>query len=153
MLKTIKNYSLGDVKREMSRMLAEGGVNPEVRQFALEIASQGNQIEAVFDYVKANVKYQPDPYGAEFITSPLKMVEACRAGNAAEDCDGIALFIAGLLRSLGYNSRILLIDVGGKGLDHAVAQVYSKVEWINLDAASSFPLGWEEKYFSKVVIE
>ena len=67
MLSLIKNADIGIVKQELSKLLAEGSRNMKVRELAIKITPQyGNdQISAVYDFVKSNVKYQPDPTKAE----------------------------------------------------------------------------------------
>jgi len=153
LLTTIKNYNLEDVKRSLKDFLEKGSVDTEnVRQLALNIVSnKEDEIAAVYDWVKENVRYTPEEN--ELFISPIRMAKDYFAGNAlGGDCDDFALLTASLLRSLGYNTRILLVDIQGNGLDHAIAQVYSKEVWINLDASSEFPLGWEIKSYSKVVI-
>ena len=156
MITIIKNYNLEDVRRELKRMLEEGSQLPEVRQLALQITSDipynGDQISAIYDFVKTNIKYQSDPYKVELFIHPRRMIEFYNQGIATGDCDDIALFTASLLRSLGYEVSVVLLDTKGEGLDHAIAQVKSNIGWLNVDASSQYPLGWEIKYYQKVVV-
>ena len=155
----IQNYDLSDIKRELKRFLDEGSKSPVVRELALGITKQtpynNNQIELIYDFVKTNIKYQPDPRSTELFVAPWVMVEFYNKGIAAGDCDDLSLITGSLLLSIGYNARLVLLDTNGEGFSHCIAQVYSdKVSsWINLDTSSRVPLGWEEKYYNKIIIE
>ena len=156
MITIIENYNLADVKRELRRMLEEGSGLPEVRQLALQITAQipydNDQISAIYDFVKTNIRYQPDPYSVELFIHPRRMVEFYNQGIARGDCDDIALFTTSLLRSLGYEADVVLLNTAGEGLDHAVSQVSSNGVTLMLDPSANVPLGWEESYYQKVVV-
>ena len=157
MLSLIKDANIGDVKRELSRLLTEGSRNIKVRELAIRITPQyeDNQIAAVYDFVKSNVKYQPDPTEAELFIAPWKMVEMVELGIARGDCDDMNLFAGSLLGSLGYGTKLILLDTAGKGFDHVICEVYSdRVEkWIFVDTSSTTPLGWMPKYYSRMEVK
>ena len=150
----LRDYTLNDVVRELARMLREGTMLPETRQLALEVISQHeDQISAIYDFVKENVLYQPDPYQVELFIHPRRMIEFYYQGIARGDCDDIALITASLLRSLGYQANIVLLDTRGQGIDHAVTEVTLGGVRIMVDSSSSYlPLGWEESSFDKVEV-
>ena len=153
MLTIIKDYSIEDVKRELKRLKEEGCRSPEVRSLALEIIRNSeSRVESIFDFVKQNVRYVPDPNQTELFIHPKRMVSLYRQGSAAGDCDDHSLFTASLLCSIGHETRILILDIQGEGYDHAIAQVFTDNNWLNLDTTSKFPLGWEEKYCSRIII-
>ena len=157
MLTIIRDYNLEDVKRELKRMLEEGSQLPEVRQLALQITSKipydGDQISAIYDFVKANIKYQPDPYDKELFIHPRRMIKFYEQGIGAGDCDDLALFTTSLLRSLGYQSNVVLLDTKGEGLDHAVCEVLINEVHLTIDPSSEYPLGWDEKFYQKNVVD
>ena len=153
MITIFKDYNIEDIKRELKRLKEEGCRSVEVRDLAIEITRNGkSQVEAVFDFVKENVRYVPDPNQIELFIHPKRMVQLYRQGNAAGDCDDHALFTASLLCSIGHETRILILDIQGGGYDHAMAQALVDDNWMNLDTSSRYPLGWQEKSYSKVVI-
>ena len=153
MITIIQNYNIEDVGRELKRMLDEGSKLPEVRQLALKVAYSSDQVSAIYDFVKAEIKYQLDPYQTELFIHPRKMIEFYNQGIGSGDCDDISLFTASLLRSLGYQANIVLLDTRGQGFDHAVTQVILNGNTIMLDASTNkYPLGWEETHYQKVVI-
>lgn len=156
MLTIIKNADLSDIRRELSRLMREGSQKMSVRELALSIAPSydNDQISAIFEYTKKNIPYQPDPSGAELFIAPWKMIELIEQGKAAGDCDDLALFCASLLRAIGYETRIVLLDTSGQGIDHAICEVWSDnaSTWIIVDPSSAKPLGWVPKYFMRMEI-
>ena len=158
MITIIQNYTYDDIKTSMRYLLDKASYSDEVRQLAIEIVDyKPEPISAIYDWVKENVRYTPDPVRngqIELFTSPIRMIKDYREGRPmAEDCDGISLLTASLLRSLGYQSNIVLLDTRGQGFDHAVTQVILNGNTIMLDASTNkYPLGWEEHYYQKVVI-
>lgn len=85
-----------------------------------------DQLKAVLEYVRSHVDYQPDPSGTEMFTSPHRMMELVKLGNAMADCDCMALFGTAICRALGYNAHIVLLDQTGTGYNHAAVEVYSE---------------------------
>jgi transglutaminase-like putative cysteine protease len=143
--------NIGMARRQLSRMLQEASERMDVRAFALSIVPKHgeDQISAVYEYVKRTIRYQPDPAYNELFIAPHRMIELAKAGQAAGDCDDLALFCAALYRSLGYQSRIIIIDYGdGLGWRHAVCEVYSEKirEWIWIDTVTDDPKGMIPEY-------
>jgi len=157
MITLIKGADLNRIKQELVRLMHEGSENMKVRELAISITPsyEDDQISAVYDYVKGNIEYQPDPKDAELFVAPWKMVEMIESGNARGDCDDMALFAATLYRSLGYNAKIILMGTKSEEIDHAVCEVYSEKlgKWITVDPSNKYPLGWELKSFSRTEIE
>ena len=76
------------------------------------------------------------------------------AGNiAVRNCDDFALLTAAMYGSLGHQSRVLIVDSQGNGLDHALASVETNIGFINADTTSMNPLGWVRNFGQTVVIE
>ena len=144
----IQNASMSDVTRELSRMLREGILHPEVRQMALSITQDTqDDLTAIFDWQKANMRYVPDPVlldGELFISPARQLRMLADGGIMAEDCDGLALMAGSLLGSIGHEVRIKIIDSIGKGWDHAFAECYSPLleEWLSIDTSADKPVGW-----------
>lgn len=156
MLSKISQANLGDAKRELSRMLQEASQQLEVREYALAITPgyDEDQISAVFKNVRSNIQYQPDPKGSELFIAPRRMIEMIESDTAAGDCDDISLFCASLYRSLGYESRIVLLNVEGERFDHAVCEVKSDKlkEWVMIDATRTDPPGWVPRYHARLEV-
>ena len=158
MLTIISKHRLSelDIRSSINYLLDKAAHDEQLRQLAVQITSNKEPISAVYDWVKENVQYVPDPVGNELFISPVRMVQDYHDGNPlAGDCDDQALLITALCRSIGIESNVVLLDTGGGGLDHAVSQAYSEKlgKYVLVDASTNeVPLGWEESYFQKVVV-
>jgi len=163
MLRLIKNYSMADIRSNAQRMLQNAANDAEVRQLALDIvAGDKDPISRIYDWVKENINYTPDPAGGigssgrELFISPSRVVREYRAGKTlGGDCDDMALLTVALMRSVGVSSSMALLDTVGQGFDHAVAEAYSEITGavIMVDPSTDkFPLGWEEAYTAREVL-
>jgi len=159
MLTLIKDADLEEIKAELSRVMNEAAGRDDVQEFAFTVSMYSdNPISSVHKYIRENIKYTRDPEGLELFIAPWKMIELINKGMerrekiASGDCDDMALFAASLYKALGYRSRIVLLDTGGAGIDHAIAEVYSDEvsAWIMVDPASENPLGWTPKYYARM---
>ena len=157
---TIKNYTLQHVIDSMNFLLDKASHSPEVRQHAIQITGYSeDKIYPIYSWVKKNLRYVSDPQGIkgsiELFISPVKMVEWYNKGiSLGGDCDDHALLLTGLYKSIGLKSNIVIVDVEGKGYDHAYSQVWSdKLNmFIAVDTVSKYPLGWEISNYGKIVI-
>ena len=132
-------------------MVVDGIEGPQTRHLAESvIRNKANSIVAIFNYVRENLPYVPDPTvgfrQAERLVNPEQFsYDLLRGVSRCEDCDGHSVLIAALGGSVGIPSRIALIDSNFDGeLDYAVAQLWSdKIGWINVGTTSDLPLGWK----------
>ena len=147
-MKSISPASLDNVRAELIRMLDDGIRCPEVRAKAVEVMVKDDEIASVFNWAKDNFTYVPDPYGKELFVSPKKLLEEhASTGTMHGDCDDAALFIASLLGSIGYETKINLLDCNFDGdYDHAIASIHTGDRWLDLDLVNTAPLGWIEEY-------
>jgi hypothetical protein len=159
MIKFIQNYTIEDIKTSIKYLLDKSSQSEEVRQLALSITrNTDDPIVAVHSWIKDNIKYVADPVSdgeLELFISPVRIVKDYADGKSlGGDCDDMAILTTALYRSLGIRSDVVLLDVNGKGLDHAVSQVFSDKlgRFIIVDPSSNLPVGWEEKYYEKVVV-
>ena len=161
MITRIQNYGLQDIENSIRYLLEKSSNSEEVRQLAIEIAAgKEDPIAAVYDWVKGNVAYVSDPIDVEgdvieLFISPVRMVKNYRKGKTiAGDCDDMALTTTALLQAVGIKSRVVLLDMAGGGLDHAICEAYSEKldKWVMIDASATMPLGWEETHVQKLVI-
>ena len=150
----IKDASIDDLISSLSRFKSEGSRDPKVRQLAeIAVAGESDQIAAVHKFVRGTFPYQPDPENAELFIHPRKVAQDYFSGRIRRfDCDDSALLSSAMLSSLGYETRILLVELRGPGIDHALAQVKTSIGWLAVDAVSSRPMGWIEQYKQVVVV-
>jgi len=135
------------VKQTLERMrqfIIESDENRIIKQKAREIVDgippndELRQIQAIFDWVRANLKYVRDIYGVEEVTRPDKIVHSI-ANNLNEhssDCDDFAVLLSALLRAIGFRTRLEALAVNQDiGYDHARAAVFvqSLDRWLPLE--------------------
>ena len=160
MITVIRNYSVNDITSSIKYLLDKASKSEEVRQLAIEIiADKGDPISAVYDWVKGNMNYVPDPVQAgddiELFISPVRLVKNYRASmTIAGDCDDMAIFCTSLCRAIGIRSNVIIIDSVGSGLDHAFCEAWSDKlnNFISVDPSSDYPLGWSLPYKSRIII-
>jgi transglutaminase-like putative cysteine protease len=151
MLTIINEANIPEYVEGVKYLLAKSDNSEEVRQLAYEIiADKSDPIKAIFDFVRANVIYTPDPGNDELFTSPIKMVEIYRSGKPIlEDCDGFSLFVVALCRAVGMEARVCFVAQANENYDHAIAEVYSTQlgRFVQVDASTGIiPLGWSSKF-------
>jgi len=136
-------------------MLHEGKADPTVRKLAEEaVSGKPDPISAVFEFVRKTFPYVPDPENYELFVHPRVRAEAYYKGEIkGGDCDCQALLTAAMMGSLGYKTRILIVDSGSGELDHALASVETNIGWIPADTTTMNPLGWVKNFRQTVVVE
>ena len=161
MLIRIKNYSVDDIENSIRFLLDRASNSSEVRQHAVNIThDQPDKIAEIFDWIKQNVSYVPDPIGTggeeiELFISPVKQVKDYQQGlRPAGDCDDLALLATSLYRAIGIRANVIIIDSVGNGFDHAYCRVWSDKlnDWINCDPSGDYPLGWVYSYTRKITV-
>lgn len=104
--------------RELAKLTEKAMLDPNVRAVAIALTRDCTarddrcELEAIFGAVKhgdervaalsRGVRYVSDPRGADFFTSPSRLLAMCEAGSCAEDCDGQTALVAALAGSLGF---------------------------------------------------
>ena len=95
--------------------------------------------KAFYYFVRDEIKYIPDPVD-EFYEAPEFTL---KSGSA--DCDGKAILLSALLRSVGIQTRLVLVP------NHIFVQAYlpgalsvykSDGDWVSLDATSNEDIGY-----------
>lgn len=157
----IKNHNINDIRSGINYLLEKASQDEEVRQFAIQITTgEPDKIAAIYDWVKTNVQYIPDPIGIEdeieLFISPSRMIRNYNQERPiAGDCDDHSLLSTALYRSIGIPSNVVILDTKGEGYDHAISEVYSEKlkKYVTVDTTVDYPLGWEFPYKSKIVVK
>ena len=154
-VRLLKDASISDVRREMTRIFHEGSVDPSVKQLAdLAVFSSPDPVIAVHSFVRQTFQYQADPEGAELFIHPRRVAQDYFLGNPRSmDCDDHALLVASMLGALGKQTRILIVGTKSQELDHALAQVNTLLGWVSVDTTDSHPLGWVRKFWQTIVVD
>jgi hypothetical protein len=110
--------------------------------------------QAIYDYVKNNIKYVKDPNGVELVQSPLVTIGQRRAG----DCDDAGMCVAALAGAIGmpYAFRTVKADVMRPDeYSHVYCVVFvprSPSEgwdggWVAMDTTVPKNMGWQPTGF------
>lgn len=139
-----------------------GAKSPIVRETAIRMVAECEgrddrcELEAVLNTVRSEVKYMTDPEiwtedfseSVDHYTTPERLLEQCKRGVCAEDCDGMSSLIMALTGALGFQSGLRIFKPqGSKFYEHVYPIVgFPKLEptrIIALDATVNKSLGWE----------
>lgn len=129
-----------------------------VRQTAIDVLMERGvpskdylgEIEALFEWVRANVRYTRDPFRVETLHSARRMLEL-RAG----DCDDMTILLGAMLESIGHPIRLVLAGPDRRRprlFSHIYLQANHKGKWISLDPTMRHPMGWAPTSLSKVFV-
>lgn len=138
------------IVRMLARLSNAYGRNPCVMAFARCLVGpsvmdndRAKQFEIIATWVLDNVVYQADPRGIEYVKSPVQMLrEWNRLGRAYGDCDDHVLLFNSLLRSLGFETRVVAVKLAGQegyapdSFNHVLSQVKLKAGWKDFDACN-----------------
>jgi transglutaminase-like putative cysteine protease len=125
-----------------------------VRQLAQSITSHleskdyAGEIQALFEFVRDNIRYVRDAYGTETVQTP----EATLSLESG-DCDDKSTLLAALLNSLGFATRFKAIGMTPGEYQHVYVQAQLGSQWVSLDATQNVPAGWEPRGFTSVMIQ
>jgi transglutaminase superfamily protein len=140
-----------------------GGRNPDVVFLARDIVQHvgskdyRQEANAIFEYVKAHVRYRLDPMAMEWIQTPLYTLQ-----TAQGDCDDMSSLICALAVAAGHRAAFVTV-AGDPSRPNSYSHVYAmigvttngKTEWLAADATqNNATLGWEppaEKVFKKTI--
>jgi hypothetical protein len=120
--------------KTMAKLAREGSVSYPIRNLATRIThhvpgrSPLRELRALYEWVRANIRYRFDPVGMEWVQSPARTVKE-RAG----DCDDMATLIAALAGSLGHKWRFRTVGDTPTAQRHVQAQVWTGRQWLDLD--------------------
>ena len=123
---------IAQIVAECNRVRDLYGRLPVVRAAALWIApptvdhDQARQLAALAAFVRAAVRYQADPFNAEYIQTPDVMLSQIQEqGHAAGDCDCHCVLLASLCEALGMAAEIIPATLGAAPLpNHVVCLVH-----------------------------
>lgn len=132
--------------RHMRSLVLEGRKLPAVRALAESITrylppKDGRaEINAVFNWIKANIRYVRDIRNVETLSTVERLLRV-RTG----DCDDMAVLAAALLESIGFRTRFAALGFHGGEYSHVIAEVKlgTANSWIPMDCTvGSSYLGW-----------
>lgn len=130
--------------RLMRQLVEQGKRSPEIIKAARSIVylqpekSELHEINALFEYVRDQIRYTRDVYDVETLSDAVKTLQ-CKCG----DCDDKVILLCSLFEAVGYPTRFV---VGGYSdasvFEHVYCQVDSGSFWIDCDPTEPHLLGW-----------
>ncbi len=89
---------------------------------------------AIGEWVRAHVRYVPDPLKKENLTEPWKMAKAVEEGRKVfGDCDDMSMYVAAMAKSIGLQP---IFHATGRG--DRFHHVYTEVAGVPIDPTVSF---------------
>jgi len=135
---------------KMKSLVDEGKRTKVIIDLAQRIVYQARErdqraeVNAIFNWVKSNVRFVNDPYGVETLRQPWKLVQMPQPSG---DCDDLSVLINTLCAAIGYNTAFKTIKADPR-MPNQFSHVYALVEingkWIAADGSQKqVSLGWE----------
>lgn len=128
----------------MSDYVREYKIDPRIRAIAQELTFDLPQkafraeAEALFEFVRDQIRYQWDIADVETLQTPVVTLD-----NRVGDCDDKATLLAALLESIGHKTRFIAAGFNGLGdIEHVFVETKIGPDWIAADATEPVPLGW-----------
>jgi hypothetical protein len=137
-----------ETARLIGELIAEGAKDFRVRQKAIQIFRQcgveqkdkWGEIQALFEWVRNNIRYTRDIFQVETLHTARRLLEL-RAG----DCDDMTILLGSLLKSTGHPVRLCLAGFRRR-FPHLYSHIYPEVligkKWVAIDATMHHPIGW-----------
>lgn len=129
-----------------------GKRDPVIRQLLSEILKDvtekdyEGELQAIFDWVRKNIRYTRDPHNLELFQKPSRIIELGLA-----DCDDLSIIIGAMVQSIGYPLRLRVIGVQSADPEHIYPLVgvppsennLESIQWVAMDASVNQPIGWQ----------
>lgn len=137
----------------MQRVVAEYKWQPEVVGLAREIVaavpakSYAQEARALFDFVRANVRYTRDVEGLEYVQAPDITLEV---GHG--DCDDHATLLAALLAATGHKTRFVAAGFNGGDLEHVWVETLIGDRWFAADTTENRDFGWRPPFITQRIV-
>ena len=160
---THKVRSLDDQIRILQRLIRAGRVDPVVIDHTGKVLSRKcdgtwcvrekdvlGELKAIFNEVRAKVRYQRDPAGGKTPGSRVDVYKSARRTllNGFGDCANSVVVLASMFNAAGYPTQLRVVSPKGAE-DEGELHVYVRVQnpdtgrWYGADAAEGKYLGWE----------
>lgn len=123
------------VLKEMRNLAREGKKNPNVFDLSREIVKNippkkwALEANAVFQWVRDNIRYVKDPRNLETLHTPEKILEYGQG-----DCDDQSILLASILETIGHPARFVAVGFAPGTYSHVYVETKIANKWIPLDA-------------------
>lgn len=133
---------------KMMKKLARGGVHtPAVFELSRDIVKNLppkawlKEADALFQWVRDNIRYIKDPRNIETLHTPQKILEFGQG-----DCDDQSILLAALLEAAGHPARFVAVGFAPNTYSHVYVETKIGDKWIALDPTmEKWPIGRKAK--------
>lgn len=138
----------------MSALVNQFKTHPRIRGLALSLTEQlapkdfAGEVNAIFEYVRDQIRYIHDVRGAETVQTPTVTLDAGQG-----DCDDKSTLLAALLESIGQPTRFKAIGQAAGEFQHVYVQTPIGGKWVSLDATHDVPAGWQPSGYRSVMLQ
>jgi transglutaminase-like putative cysteine protease len=128
----------------MKTLINQYKLNPTIRLLALKLIEKLPQkdfyaeIEALYSFVKYDIRYVRDIKRIETIQTPVKTLEL-RAG----DCDDKVILLGALLSAIGVKTRLVAVGFEPENYSHVSIEAEYHGKWLNLETTEPVNMGWQ----------
>lgn len=145
---------------KMKSIISQSSKNPYVREWAgniisrVEVNDKQGEASAIFDFVRDQVRYTKDPYGFEYIQTPIVLLESIQQGDKPSgDCDDMTCLSLSLLKSVGFLVAIKVVSFKpNKKFGHVYGLVQIGTDWVPFDCVRpDQDMGWESQGHTRVM--
>lgn len=161
----IGDTAIFNTVKKMKSIIIDSSKNTYVREWAknivarVEVGNKQKEAEAVFYFVRDNVRYTRDPYGFEYLQTPVVLLEDIRLYQAGKgerpsgDCDDMCTLSLSLLKSIGFRVAIRVVSFfENKKFGHVYGLVQIGYKWIPIDCIRpNQEFGWESSGHTRVM--
>lgn len=128
----------------MRQLVNQCKTNIQIRQAATNTIfltpekDEYSEAEAIFNFVRDNIRYVRDVNDVETLSTPMMTLEG-RLG----DCDDQTVLLASMLESVGYPTRFVVEGYTTPGeYDHVYMQALVYGQFISMDPTEQNYMGW-----------
>lgn len=128
----------------MRDLVRAGKSRPTIRDRAVNVtmyiprSAWVRKTQALWSWVKTNVRYVPDINGVETLHWPEQTMS-----QGFGDCDDQATLMAALLESIGIPTRLVAVGFTPGVFQHVYAEALLGDSWVPLETTEDKPFGWK----------
>lgn len=128
----------------MRDLVRAGKSRPAIRDKAVNVTfyiprnAWVKKAQAIWGWVKSNVRYVPDINGVETLHWPEQTM-----AQGFGDCDDQATLVAALFESIGMPTRLVAVGFAPGIFQHVYSEVMIGSDWVAMETTEDEPFGWK----------
>lgn len=130
--------------RMMRQLINEYKKQVEIIDTAIQVVflvpekDEMSEIDALFNFVRDNIRYTRDVHGVETLANPAITLQ-----RKVGDCDDKTTLFATLAEAIGYPTQLVMAGYyGSRDFEHVYCRVLTSQGWLDADTTEKFPLGF-----------